>query len=356
LLRLQPAFSSADRLQLIEQIRREEPISPRSVDRKVPRDLETIVLKAIDKDPRRRYQSADELGADLRRFLADEPVRARRISLLERLVLWVRRNPAVAGLTAAVFLVMAVGTVVSTWQAARARKAQAVALKSAAAEKTARAAAEEQEAETRAVLEFVENNVFAAARPEGQGGGLGREVPLRKALEASLPHIAGSFSTQPLIEARLRHTLGISFLYLGEPRVAHQQFEASRALYRKLLGPSHLKTLQVMMSLANSDDGLGHLAEGLKLREQTLALLKATVGPDHPDTLTSMSNLAASYFALGRHAEALTLWEQTLALRQVKLGPDHSDILASRNNLAISYEALGRHAEALELREQTLRC
>jgi hypothetical protein len=72
----------------------------------VPRDLETVVLRAIDKDPARRYQSAEVMAEDLRRFLADEPVQARRISLAERLWRWSRRNRAVARLTAAVLLLI----------------------------------------------------------------------------------------------------------------------------------------------------------------------------------------------------------------------------------------------------------
>src|SRR4029077_1385198 len=78
LLKLRPAFDSSDRLKLIEQIKTEEPQRPRAFDARVPRDLETIVLKAIDKDPKGRYQSADALAEDLRRFLADEPIQARR--------------------------------------------------------------------------------------------------------------------------------------------------------------------------------------------------------------------------------------------------------------------------------------
>ena len=83
------------------------------------------------------------------------------------------------------------------------------------------------------MLEFVENKVFAAARPEGQEGGLGREVTLRKVLEASLPHVAESFKTQPPVEAGLRNTLGLSFWYLGEPRIAQEQFEAALAVFRQ---------------------------------------------------------------------------------------------------------------------------
>src|SRR5262249_57057328 len=78
LLTLRPAFDSPDRLKLIEQIKAEDPPRPRVLDPRIPRDLETIVLKAIAKDPQGRYPSADALGEDLRRFLADEPIRARR--------------------------------------------------------------------------------------------------------------------------------------------------------------------------------------------------------------------------------------------------------------------------------------
>jgi tetratricopeptide (TPR) repeat protein len=92
---------------------------------RIPRDLETIVMKAIDKDAKRRYQSADEIGEDLQRFVNDEPIKARRIGVLERLHRWRRRNPAVAGLTAAVLLLMAVGTALSTWQAVVATRARA---------------------------------------------------------------------------------------------------------------------------------------------------------------------------------------------------------------------------------------
>ena len=98
LLTLRPAFDSPDRLQLIEQIKAEDPPRPRALDRRIPRDLETIVLKAIAKDPKDRYPSADALAEDLRRFLADEPIRARRVGPLERAWIWAKRRPAAAAL------------------------------------------------------------------------------------------------------------------------------------------------------------------------------------------------------------------------------------------------------------------
>jgi WD40 repeat protein/serine/threonine protein kinase len=120
LLTLKPAFDSPDRLKLIEQIKEENPQRPRALEPRIPRDLETIVLKAIAKDPQDRYVSADALGEDLRRFLADEPIRARRVSLPVRLVHWGRRNKAVAGLLIGVVVSLAVGFAVSTTQWVRA--------------------------------------------------------------------------------------------------------------------------------------------------------------------------------------------------------------------------------------------
>src|ERR1700758_2977025 len=113
LLTLKPAYASGDRLKLIEQIRQSEAASPRSVDARIPRDLETIVMKALDKDVRRRYQSADELWEDLQRFVNDEPIKARRIGSVERLGRWCRRNKSIAALTAAVAVLLLAGTIFS---------------------------------------------------------------------------------------------------------------------------------------------------------------------------------------------------------------------------------------------------
>jgi WD40 repeat protein len=109
LLVLRPALDGKDRLRLVEQIGRQEPARLRTLDPRILRDLETIIMKAIEKDPRRRYASAEDMAEDLRRYLADEPIKARRIGPLERLGRWGRRNPLVAGLSAAVVLITAIG-------------------------------------------------------------------------------------------------------------------------------------------------------------------------------------------------------------------------------------------------------
>lgn len=96
-----PAFQSSDRLNLIKQITQEEPARPRAINRNVPRDLETIILKAINKEPAERYQSSRLLADDLRRFLRDEPIQARRISWLEHSVRWAKKNKGLATALAA---------------------------------------------------------------------------------------------------------------------------------------------------------------------------------------------------------------------------------------------------------------
>jgi WD40 repeat protein/serine/threonine protein kinase len=114
LVALRPAFDERDRNKLVKQVTTTEPQPVGQVRTGVPRDLETIIHKAIEREPARRYQKAEELAEDLRRFLEDRPVRARRASNLERMALWARRNPAVAGLLSVVALLLVGVTIAST--------------------------------------------------------------------------------------------------------------------------------------------------------------------------------------------------------------------------------------------------
>jgi WD40 repeat protein len=98
LLMLRPPFEESDRVKLIEQVLHESPTPPRNVDRRIPRDLETIVLKAMAKEPGQRYTTAEQMAEDLRRFVADRPILARRITPAERAWRWAGRNKPVAGL------------------------------------------------------------------------------------------------------------------------------------------------------------------------------------------------------------------------------------------------------------------
>jgi WD40 repeat protein/tetratricopeptide (TPR) repeat protein len=116
MLALRPAFDETDRNKLVKEVMHGEPARPRKVNRGVPRDLETVVLKAIARDPAHRYQTPAEMAEDLKRFVEDRPVRARRISEGERLWRWCRRNPLVASLLAGIVLVFLAGFAGVFWQ------------------------------------------------------------------------------------------------------------------------------------------------------------------------------------------------------------------------------------------------
>ncbi len=116
-----PPFRAATPLDTVLQVIGDEPVPPRRLQPKTPRDLETICLKCLRKEPEKRYASAEALADDLRRFLDGKPIAARRVGRLERGWRWCRRNPWVAGLTAAVFLSLLAGAGVASWFAVQAR-------------------------------------------------------------------------------------------------------------------------------------------------------------------------------------------------------------------------------------------
>jgi WD40 repeat protein/serine/threonine protein kinase len=109
-----PAFTEIDRSKLIHQLTHEEPWPPRRWVPAIPRDLETVILKAIPRDPADRYQTAGALAADLRRFEEDHPVLARRVRAAERLWRWCKRNPSLASLATAVFVLLAAVAIVAS--------------------------------------------------------------------------------------------------------------------------------------------------------------------------------------------------------------------------------------------------
>jgi serine/threonine protein kinase/tetratricopeptide (TPR) repeat protein len=349
-----PSTRLSDSGEALASISANRHMEPARLTKLVRGELDWIVMKALEKERSRRYETANGFAMDVQRYLADEPVQAVPPSAAYRLRKFARRNKAALVTAAVVVAALLMGTAVATWQAVVATKANQEAFAAAAAEKKAKDTAELREAETRAALDFVENMVFAAARPEGEEGGLGREATLRAAVEAALPFVEASFTKEPLIEARLRMTLGKSFADLGEARIAANQYQKARALYTQHRGPDHPDTLRSMVGLADSYAALGRLADALKLHEETLALMKAKLGPDHPDTLMSMMGLADTYAALGRLADALKLHEETLALMKARFGPDHPLTLMSVMGLADSYNALGGHQAAVRLYEETL--
>jgi WD40 repeat protein/serine/threonine protein kinase len=138
LLTLRPVFEGGDRQELLRQIAFEEPKALRRIDKAIPAELETIVLKAIEKDPADRYTTAQELADDLRRQLADRPIRARRPSLLHRAAKWLRRHRGLVG-AAVAFLVLAVGVLGVSLAVIAGERAEALRQRDAARKQETRA-------------------------------------------------------------------------------------------------------------------------------------------------------------------------------------------------------------------------
>jgi serine/threonine-protein kinase len=127
LLTGRPPFQGADAMDTVLQVTRDEPVPPARLQPNTPRDLETICLKCLQKEPAKRYVDCFELAEDSRRFLAGEPIRARPVGPVERLWRWCRRNPKLAGAAATILLLLLVVSVGSTWAAFTIRAEKALA-------------------------------------------------------------------------------------------------------------------------------------------------------------------------------------------------------------------------------------
>jgi serine/threonine protein kinase len=304
-------------------------------------ELDWIVMKALEKDRTRRYETADGLARDIERHLADEPVEAGPPSARYRLAKFARKHRAALATAASFGWVLVFAAAISIGQAVRATREEDKAKLS--------------ESEARAVLGFFRDKVVAAARPEGHKGGLGTDVTLRQSLDSAEPSITTDFARQPTVEASIREALGQSYQYLGDPALAIRQHQRARELRAAALGPDHPDTLASMSNLAEAYLSLGRTAQAITLYEQALKLRKAKLGPHHPDTLSGMNNLATAYWSAGRNDEALALFERAWALRATALGPDHPDTLTSMSDLAVTYLHAGRTADAIALQEKALK-
>lgn len=171
LLGLQPAFRGASQVAVIKKVRDTIPQSLQTIDSGIPRDLQTIVEKATDKDPKRRYQNASALADDLRLFLEGRPISARRVTSIERLASWSKRNPAIAGSIAGIVVLICVGLIGTSFAALKFRDLAIEQKKLTGIAENAKTAARAEAAENRQNLYYaemklaVETTQFPAGRP-----------------------------------------------------------------------------------------------------------------------------------------------------------------------------------------------
>ncbi len=356
---------------------------PRRLAALVRGELDWVVMKALEKDRGRRYESAGALARDVQRHLAGEPVEAAPPSAGYRLRKFLRRHRGPALAAALVLAAVLAGAGVSVWQAVRATAAEARALEREQATKTALETAQ-------AVAAFM-REVFAQAGAEGQASptrAVKQNLTVREAMDYAAREVGGRMAGRPEVEAAVRDAVGRTYRELGAYREAAGQLERALAIRRSALGDGHPDTLATVSELgivywftqrpkeaealftealaglraAYGDDHLeplkvthnlgvlyasqGRYAEAERMYERALAGRRRALGDDAPDTLATLANLGNVRRYQGRAAEAEELFREAVAGRRRTLGPDHPQTLASVTNLGTLYLGLGRYADA----------
>lgn len=258
-------------------------------------DLDWIVMKAIEKDRTRRYESADAFALDIARFLADEAVSATPPSAGYQFRKFARRHRAALRVAAAISLLLITATLVSGWLAVRATIAEEQATLRLAESEKARADAE-------AISSFL-TGMFESSRPGREMGG--RDVKVADVLDIAARKLETELTDQPERRAMLKATLGTTYHTLGLFPEAIALQEQARDYCLKAYGTEHPNTFSTMLSLADSYAAVGRRNEALRMREEMLAASRHAFGPEHPDTLAVMLDLASSYAEAGRNDEAL---------------------------------------------------
>ena len=325
--------------EVVRTIREEEPTALSSVNRTYRGDIETIVGKALEKDKTRRYTSAAELAADIRRYLRDEPITARPPSASYQFQKFARRHKALVMGVAAVFVVLMAGVVASTWEAVQARRAEAQ--------------ARQQSAIAQAVNDFLQNDLLGQASAYNQSKP-DPEIKVRTVLDRAAQRIQGKFEKQPEVEAAIRDTIGQTYTDLGLYPEARKQFEQGLDFERRALGEKDPQILKIMSRLGRVAELQGKYPEAEALLGQAVAIERRVLGPEHPDTLRSMHYLALTYDAEFKNAQAETLYSQTLEIQRRVLGSEHPDTLRSMSDLAWFYMGQGKGAQAEALLSQAL--
>jgi tetratricopeptide (TPR) repeat protein len=304
---------------------------PLALARQMRGDLDSIALKALEKERPRRYGSPSDLAADIGRYLRNEPVLAVPPSAAYRARKFARRHRAALVTAVAFVLVLIAAAAISIGQSIRANSEAAVA---------------------HAMNEFLRNDLLAQAGSYTQAGPDTKPDPdlkVRTALDRAAARIAGKFDRQPEVEAGIRDTIGGTYEELGLYAEASRQLQRALDLHRRELGAGSPTTLGTVRALAMVSLHQGKYAEADALLTDTLAIQRRVLGREHPETLTSMMTLAIVYERQGKYPQAEALGNQLLEIRRRVSGADHPDTLKTMNNLALVYHEQGKYAQAEEI-------
>jgi tetratricopeptide (TPR) repeat protein/predicted Ser/Thr protein kinase len=385
--------------EVVRAIREDEPALLGTISREYRGDIEIIIAKALEKDKERRYASAADLAADIRRSLHDEPVIARPPSAAYQVRKFARRHKGLVAGVSAVFVALVAGVIATAWQASRAQEAEQAALRglsrATAAEQAAvrerdravaagrnateernrahaaeaqareernRAIQEKQRADREAataqsINQFLQDDLLAQAGASAQAGPNSRPDPdlkVRTALDRAAARIAGRFKNQPVVEASLRFTIGKTYVDLGLLAEAQKQLEPALELTRGALGEEHTYTLDSMNELAGVYQAQGRYAEAEPLFAKLVEARSRLFGEGHTDTLAVMNNLALLYSQQGKYSLAEPLQIKVLDARRRMSGAEHPGTLINMVNLAITYMNQGKYALAEPLHSKVV--
>ncbi|MBW7906043.1 MAG: serine/threonine-protein kinase [Phycisphaerae bacterium] len=343
-------------------IRDEEPPRLSSVNQAIGGDIEWVVRRALEKERGRRYETASDLAADVRRFLADQPLLARPPSAWYLFAKFSRRNRAAVVATGVVAVALVGGLVALSWLLARTLKAErdasdrlAEVSAARAAEQEAREQAEAEsrraqlEAETTAAVNTFLNTVLASADP-ARGG---REMTVREALDNASKDL-GALAGRPLIEAAVRSTIARSYRALGLAEAAEGHARAAYELRQKVLGESAAATLESLNDLASILQDQSRLEQAEGLFRAALPLYERTLGPEAPETLTTRNNLGMLLIMRGSYPEAEEHLRAALAGQRKNPGNEHLATLDTISNLSILLQFEGKLEEAETLARESL--
>jgi eukaryotic-like serine/threonine-protein kinase len=369
-------LSSSDALPSLSTNRGTE---PSRLAKLVRGELDWIVMKALEKDRDRRYETANDFAIDLQHYLADEPVRACPPSVSYRLRKFVRRNMRAVVAVTASFLLLIAGIAGTSWGLVRAERSwqaeagqRQLAEAALVSERKAREAVAEQRtiateaaqkatreaAIAAAINDFLNQDLLQLSSPLEQAShGLTPDTNLkyRFVLQRAAKRIDGRFANEPEVEMKIRYTIGNALPHIGDYAGALAQYQKVLPWFQETLGPDDPETLLAEYRMAVLHRHLGHNSDiAVPLLERNLEKHKAIMGPQHTQTLEVMNGLSTAYRFGGQKQKALQLGEETLDLRKRFLGPDHPDTLVSMNNVAAIYLEQMLLDKALPLFKETI--
>ncbi len=314
-------------------------------------ELDWIVMKALEKDRQRRYETANGLAMDIRRYLGGEAVVAAPPSTAYRFRKFIRRNRVMVSAGGAVAAALLVGLIAFGWQAEVSRVQRDLALQAQAEAKGQEAEAKKHAAIAEAVAKF-QTDMLAAADPLQL---LGDKVTVVQAMDAAVKQLDnGSLKDQPLVEAGVRNTIGTTLQWLVRYDDAESNFRKSLELRRSALPAGHADIAISMNNLASLLHARNNLAEAEPSYREALQILRAAFPAGHRETANTLDNLAAVLKDRNKPAEAEALYRESLAMRRAVLPAGHPEIALSLNDLALFLTSQNRLAEAEPLHREAL--